>query len=78
MTDGSSQQALQLSSPASLLRRYCGIVVFMAAFTSSLTYTADQVANSPPLEPAFELLLRNATVHESVIDTLRVNAVTRP
>ena len=67
---------MQLSSLALLLRRYCGIVVFMAAFTSSTTYTADQVAKSPPLEPAFEHLLRNATVHESVIDTLRVNAIT--
>ena len=47
----------------------------MAAFTS-ITYTADQVAYSPPLEPAFEHLLRNASVHESVIDTLRVNAIT--
>ena len=41
-----------------------------------LLTTADQVANSPPLEPAFEHLLRNASVHESVIDTLRVKAIT--
>ena len=48
----------------------------MAVFTLSVTYIADQVANSPPLEPAFEHLLRNASVQESVIDTLRVNAIT--
>ena len=76
MTGGSSQQTLQLSSPVLLLGRYCGIVVSVAAFTSSITYTAEQIANSPPLEPAFEHLLRNATVHESVVHTLRVNAIT--
>ena len=67
---------MQLSSLALLLCRYCGIVVFMTAFTSSITKTADQVSNSSPLEPAFEHLLRNASVHESVIDTVRVNAIT--
>ena len=35
-----------------------------------------QIANAPSLEPAFEHLLRNAAVHESVIHTLRVNAIT--
>ena len=32
--------------------------------------------NSPHLEPSFEHLLRNSNVHESVISTLRINAVT--
>ena len=31
---------------------------------------------APQLEPAFEHLLRNSSVHESVIGTLRVNAIT--
>ena len=53
-----------------------GIVVSMAAFTSTASYTDVQIANAPSLEPAFEHLLRNATVHESVIHTLRVNAIT--
>ena len=48
----------------------------MAAFTSTTSYTDVQTANAPSLEPAFEHLLRNATVHESDIHTLRVNAIT--
>ena len=37
---------------------------------------AEQLASSPQLEPSFEHLLRNSNVHESVISTLRINAVT--
>ena len=48
----------------------------MAAFTSTTSYTDVQIANAPLLEPAFEYLLRNATVQQSVIHTLRVNAIT--
>ena len=48
----------------------------MAAFTSSIAIPAAQLADAPQLEPAFEHLLRNSSVHESVISTLRVNAIT--
>ena len=44
----------------------------MAAFS----IPAAQLADAPQLEPAFEHLLRNSSVHESVIQTLRVNAIT--
>ena len=56
------------------------LVVFctttMAAFTSTTSIPAAQLADAPQLEPAFEHLLRNSSVHESVIGTLRVNAIT--
>ena len=56
------------------------LVVFcttiMAAFTSTISIPAAQLADAPQLEPAFEHLLRNSSVHESVIGTLRVNAIT--
>ena len=48
----------------------------MAAFTSTISIPAAQLADAPQLEPAFEHLLRNSSVHESVIGTLRVNAIT--
>ena len=49
--------------------------VIMAAFTSTISIPAAQLADAPQLEPAFEHLLRNSSVHESVIGTLRVNAI---
>ena len=56
------------------------LVVFcttiMAAFTSTISIPAAQLADAPQLEPAYEHLLRNSSVHESVIGTLRVNAIT--
>ena len=48
----------------------------MATFTSTITITAEELSQSPQLEPSFEHLLRNSNVHESVISTLRFNAVT--
>ena len=48
----------------------------MAAFTSTIAVPAAQLADAPQLEPAFEHLLRNSSVHESIIQTLRVNAIT--
>ena len=48
----------------------------MAAFTSTISIPAAQLADAPQLEPAFEHLLRNSLVHDSVIGTLRVNAIT--
>ena len=49
----------------------------MAAFTSTIAIAADQLATAPQkLEPAFEHLLRNSTVHESVIGVLRINSIT--
>ena len=48
----------------------------MAAFTSTISVPAAQLADAPQLEPAFEHLLRNSSVHESIIQTLRVNAIT--
>ena len=51
-------------------------ITSMTAFTSTLSIPAAQLADAPQLEPAFEHLLRNSSVHESVIGTLRVNAIT--
>ena len=48
----------------------------LANFNSTIAIAADQLATAPQLEPAFEHLLRNSSVHESVIGTLRVNAIT--
>ena len=48
----------------------------MAAFTSTIAIKEEQLSNSPQLEPAFEHLLRNSNVHESIISTLRISAVT--
>ena len=58
-------------------RRLCYILFTgMAAFTSTIAVPAAQLADAPQLEPAFEHLLRNSSVHESIIQTLRVNAIT--
>ena len=48
----------------------------MAEFVSTASASAAQVSAAPQLEPAFEHLLRNSSVHESVIGTLRVNSIT--
>ena len=55
----------------------CGyfVSISIAAFTSTIAINAEQLAISPHLEPAFEQLLRNSNVHESIISTLRINAV---
>ena len=52
------------------------INTIMAAFNSTITISADQLATAPQLEPAFEHLLRNSTIHESVIGVLRINSIT--
>ena len=65
---------MKSSSPAFSLTLL--LLYDMAAFNFTTIYTAEQIDAAPPLEPAFEHLLRNATVHESVIGTLRVNAIT--
>ena len=75
---GSRQQALQ-TTPS---RPVCSLFVVilrhdgMTAFNSTITFNAEQPASAPQLEPAFEHPLRNRTTHESVINTLRVNAIT--
>ena len=51
------------------------LILDMSTFTSKFTYTAEQLAIAPQLEPAFEHLLRNSMTHESVINTLRANEV---
>ena len=48
----------------------------MSVFNSTISYTVEQLSGAPSLEPAFEHLLRNSPTHESVINTLRVNAIT--
>ena len=55
-----------------------GIIIntIVAAFNSTIAIAADQLATAPQLEPAFEHLLRNSTVHESVIGVLRINSIT--
>ena len=72
---GSSSQTLQplAPSPSSSLL-YPILRVWPRYFYVSVP--AAQLADSPQLEPAFEHLLRNSSVHESVIQTLRVNAIT--
>ena len=47
----------------------------MAAFISSITVSDAQLATAPSLEPAFEHLLRNSTVHETINSVLKVNEV---
>ena len=41
----------------------------MAAFNSTIAIAADQLATAPQLEPAFEHLLRNSTVHVNMFDS---------
>ena len=48
----------------------------MTTFNSTIAIAADQLATAPQLEPPFEHLLRNSTVHESVIGVLRINSIT--
>ena len=48
----------------------------MAVFRSTLTFTEDQLATAPDLEPAFENLLRTLNVDESLIKALRINMIT--
>ena len=69
-TPKSSSQTLQPLAPS------LSLSLGMAAFTSSISIPAAQLADAPQLEPAFEHLLRNSSVNESVISTLRVNAIT--
>ena len=44
-------------------------------FVSKSTFTPKDVAESPVLEPALELLLRSLKIHESVITSIRVNEI---
>ena len=70
----SRQQTLQ-STPSLLVTSFicgCFVSTSMAASTSTIAINAEQLANSPHLEPAIEHLLN---VHESIISILRVNAV---
>ena len=48
----------------------------MATLNLTIAIAADQLATAPQLEPAFEHLLRNSTVHESIIGVLRINSTT--
>ena len=74
---GSRQQPCVFSSHFPCVSsRWSLLHTGMAAFTSTIAINAEQLSNSPQLEPAFEHLLRNSTVHESVISTLRINAIT--
>ena len=47
----------------------------MAAFKNTLTFTTEQIATAPDLEPAFENLLRTLNVDESIITALKVNMI---
>ena len=40
----------------------------MAAFKNTPTFTTEQIATAPDLEPAFENLLRTLNVDESIIN----------
>ena len=47
----------------------------MAVFNSNVVITDAQLVDAPQLEPAFGHMLRNSSVHESVISILRANAI---
>ena len=47
----------------------------MVDFTFSITVSDAQLTAAPSLEPAFEQLLRNSTVHETVNSVLKVDEV---
>ena len=47
----------------------------MAVFRSNLSFTDEQRAFAPDLEPAFENLLRTVNVDEALITTLKVNMI---
>ena len=47
----------------------------MAVFRSTLTFTDEQKAFAPDLEPAFENLLRTLNVDEALITALKVNLI---
>ena len=47
----------------------------MAASCSIVTFTDEQRASAPDMEPAFENLLRNLSVDESIITALQVNMI---
>ena len=66
---------LPVTPRATVLGGYL-VATSMAAFTSTIAINAEQLSNSPQLETAFEHLLRNSNVHESIISTLRINAIT--
>ena len=48
----------------------------MSEFVSTISYNDAETAAAPNLEPAFEYLLRNSMVHEKIILTLRITAIT--
>ena len=60
-----------LPAPSSL----SSTVISMAVFNSSVVITDAQLVDAPQLEPAFEHMLRNSSVHESVISILRANSI---
>ena len=64
---GSSSHSLQPLAPSFSL--------FLVVFCTTISIPAAQLADAPQLEPSFEHLLRNSSVHETVIETLRVNAI---
>ena len=47
----------------------------MAVFNSNVVITDAQLVDASQLEPAFEHMLRNSSVHESVISILRANSI---
>ena len=44
-------------------------------FVSKSTFTPEEIAASPALEPALESLLHSLKVHESAITSIRVNEI---
>ena len=44
-------------------------------FVSKSTFTPEEIAASPQLEPALESLLRSMKVNDSVITSIRVNEI---
>ena len=59
-----------------LLRSFAYVDGMAAKFVPRLTLTAEDIADSEQLEPAFESILRSLKVHDSVVAAMRVNEVT--
>ena len=67
---------MQKLAPSSVVVLRFSVLYNMALrFVSKSTFTPDEIAASPQLEPALESLLRSMKVHESVITSMQVNEI---
>ena len=54
---------------------YCSSRDSIGVMADFLTFTSEQIAASPPLDPVFEHMLRSSFVHENVITAIRVQKI---